>query len=80
MTAQELNYREAQLLAVSQQVMLSLPENVPHVMLLEALMICYVCMAETYPCCTEVAGKAAWAAAQRLEKAASGRPANAPVH
>ena len=80
MTAQELKDHQAHMIAISNQVLQSLPQNVPHEMLIEALINCFLCMAEAYPCCTAIASKAAWAVAQRLEKAASGRPANAPVH
>ena len=59
----------------------AIPPDMPHSVLLEALLSVYIVVAEKHPCCTGSAGLAAFYASQRLEMAMrANERAGAPVH
>lgn len=58
----------------------AIPPEMPHGVLLEALLGVYIVVAETHPCCTLTASHATAQASQRLAAAAIVRPAGTPVH
>jgi hypothetical protein len=68
---------EAQLSAYLAQ---QLACGVPHRDLLFALLANFHAMATVYPCCTELAARAALNVGGRLLAASIERPANAPIH
>ncbi|MDP2227406.1 MAG: hypothetical protein Q8J78_08010 [Moraxellaceae bacterium] len=79
MSPQDLALRKAQVLALSIKLSIA-ADGASHAVLIESLLTLCIAVAEHHGCCTSAASGAMLAAHQRLELAAQGRPAGAPVH
>lgn len=55
-------------------------EGAEHLLMLNALLAFYICVAEAHSCCTETAARACQLAAERLKDAAMHRPQGIPLH
>lgn len=66
--------------AMTQLLLGAIPQEMPHNALLEALLMVYISVAETHPCCTQGAAQAMSKASIRLLQAELQRPTGVPVH
>lgn len=54
--------------------------DMPHAIILDALLDCFIVVAEAHPCCTLKASAALLNVSGRLQAKALDRPAGSPVH